>query len=407
MGTQMKIFHFSNVIGKFGGGVSQVVQALLFYQYKLGWKPELWFLGTKAQEVELNDDINIEKHNISAIEKPLLSLPFFYKKLRQIKDENIIIHQHGVFLPISFLSLTARKKVKVIISPHGYLEPEKMKVSFLKKWLVLRLYEYKNLKKCSCLIACSIQEAKALRDFGLNQPIAILPNGVESSMVKKIQFTENRKYIRKNNSAKSNAKTLLFLSRIHPFKGLKLLLRSILSVQIEFRKYNWVFVIAGINELQHEEELKSFVHLNGLDDIVHFVGAQYGENKINILDAADCFILPSKGENFGIVIIEALARGLPVITTNTTPWQELERYGCGWCVDRSQVAFKSVLLELITTDTKDLEVMGEKGIKLVHKKYTWPKIVEQSLSIYEWVAMGCKYKSKQKFTLYETKKTKI
>ena len=99
-------------------------------------------------------------------------------KFKNLLREIDLIHQHGVFLPTSILSILANNQVKVVISPHGYLEPEKMKVSPLKKKLILFLYEYFNLRKSHCLVACSKQEAAYLRDFGFNQPIAILPNGV-------------------------------------------------------------------------------------------------------------------------------------------------------------------------------------------------------------------------------------
>ena len=147
----MKILHLSNVVGKFGGGVAQVVQALLSNQFKLGRNPELWFLGNKAQETELFNTFNIQTNSLSAIESPFFRLPYFFKKLRNIGDKDVVVHQHGVFLPISLLSLTSRKHVKVIISPHGYLEPEKLKVSPIKKKLVLALFESKNLRNCLCL----------------------------------------------------------------------------------------------------------------------------------------------------------------------------------------------------------------------------------------------------------------
>lgn len=381
----MKILHLSNVVGRFGGGVAQVVDALFSIQAELGYNPVLWFSGSKAQESEVLKGFDSDLKSVSAIEHSILGFPRFFDKLRRFSDDSVIVHQHGVFLPISLLSLTSRKNVKVIISPHGYLEPEKMKVSAFKKKIVLEMFEHRNLRNSSCLIACSKQEAVALRDFGLRQPIAILPNGVDEAMVRREKITKANTFMKKKYLSDPETKVLLFLSRIHPFKGLELFLKTVLSMKTVFKDCNWVVFIAGIDELGHEEKLKDFVVENELSELVFFVGPQYGQDKINVFDTADCFILPSQGENFGIVVIEALSRGLPVITTKSTPWSELECNNCGWWVNRSEESFREVFLELFSKNTDELVEMGRNGIELVEKHYTWPRIVAQSLQIYKWV----------------------
>ena len=398
----MKILYLSNVVGKAGGGVSQVVESLLSADPEFGAKPDLWFLGNKEQEADICNTCGIPKNSVMAIENSIYCFPYFFKKLRSIGDNQIVIHQHGIFLPISLLSLTSPKNAKVIISPHGYLEPEKLKVSSFKKKIVLWLFESSNLRNSSALVACSMQEAWSLRKLGLTQPIAIIPNGVDEALTRKTQRAGKRNGFKKKYHIKDDAKILLFLSRIHPFKGLKLLLRAIVAIKAEFYKNNWVFVIAGIDENNHEDELKAFVFENMLEDVVLFVGPQYSEDKIHALDSADCFILPSKGENFGIVIIEALVRGLPVITTKTTPWKDLISLNCGWWVERSEESFKRTLLEMFSTDRKDLIAMGKNGRELVLERYTWPRIREQTLQFYKWVHNDFKTKFCKGFNLFKS-----
>ena len=250
------------------------------------------------------------------------------------------------------------------------------------------------------MVACSEQEALSLRDFGLSQPIVILPNGVNESLIRKNPLNKKDLVFRLKYDIRPNTRILLFLSRIHPFKGLELFLECILAIKDEFRKNNWIFVIAGINELSHEIELRIFVESNDIGDIVRFVGPQYGQNKVDVFDSADCFILPSKGENFGIAVIEALARGLPVITTKTTPWRELEDLDCGWWVSRTKNDFINTLLELFSKDESNLIQMGENGIKLVESKYTWSKVSQQSIQMYKWVLNDFNEKYKKGFALF-------
>jgi len=265
----------------------------------------------------------------------------------------------------------------------------------------LALFENRNLKSCDCLVACSEQEALSLRDFGLSQPIVILPNGVSESLIRKKPSNKKDLVFRLKYDIRPNTRILLFLSRIHPFKGLELFLECVLEIRDEFRKNNWMFVIAGINELSHEEELKIFVENNNINDIVRFVGPQYKQDKVDALDSANCFILPSKGENFGISIIEALARGLPVITTKTTPWKELEDLDCGWWIRRTKNDFINTLIKLFSKDENTLTRMGKNGIELVESKYTWTKVAQQSIQMYKWVLNDFNKKYKKGFIIFK------
>jgi glycosyltransferase involved in cell wall biosynthesis len=399
----MKILHLSNVAGRLGGGISEVVHALLYWQHKLGYSSTLWFLSKQSQVDEIANDNKIDQNRLFAIRLVFgfrfLISPSSFLKLNKFKKEVDLIHQHGIFLPISLLTLSVNKKKKVIISPHGLLEPEKLKYSSFKKSVALRLFENKNLKSCDCLVACSEQEALSLRDFGLSQPIVILPNGVSESIIRKKPPNKKDLGFKLKHDIRPNTRILLFLSRIHPFKGLELFLECILAIKDEFRKNNWIFVIAGINELSHEEKLKIFVENNDLSHIVRFIGPQYKQDKLDAFDSASCFILPSKGENFGITVIEALARGLPVITTRTTPWKELEDFDCGWWIERTKKDFINTLLELFSKDEGDLAKMGENGVRLVEEKYTWSNVTHQSIQMYKWVLSDFDEKYKKEFYL--------
>ena len=398
----MKILHLSNIAGRLGGGVSQVVHALLRNQHRFGCDPTLFFIGKKEQETEISKSENIDISHLNAL--PLRSFikpSTFTNFISETKDYKVI-HQHGVFMPTSLFSFFLHKKKKIIVSPHGYLEPEKMKVSFLKKKIVLFLLERNNLKSCHCLIACSYQEAKFLRDFGLTQPIAILPNGISDNLLTNEACKDHNNLLFRNKyGIAKDTKILLFLSRIHPFKGLDLLLRSIHKIKNQFVDKNWVFVIAGIDELNHENDLKLLVEELKLSKIVKFIGPQYAEDKIQVFDVASSFILPSKGENFGIAVIEALARGVPVITTKNTPWKELETSKCGWWVDRTEEGFINAFTDLFSSTTEELENMGVNGINLVKNKYTWSNIANQSSNIYTWVTNNFDDFYKKGFDLFD------
>jgi glycosyltransferase involved in cell wall biosynthesis len=181
-------------------------------------------------------------------------------------------------------------------------------------------------------------EGENVRRAGFNNPIALIPNGVE------LPAALEKPEIRNQKSAVRRA---LFLSRIHPKKGLLNLVKAWDAVQksearsqkpevgipaSDFRSPasdKWELLIVGPDEGGHLAEVQAAVRNAGLERQIHFHGEVMGEDKIECYRGADLFVLPSFSENFGLVIAEALSCGVPVITTRETPWEELETHRFG------------------------------------------------------------------------------
>ena len=116
---------------------------------------------------------------------------------------------------------------------------------------------------------------------------------------------------------------------------------------------------------------------------VNFVGAKYGEDKWDFLRSADVMVLPTYSENFGIVIAEALAVGVPVITTQGTPWEDLEIHKCGWWINLSVSNLSLTLEEAMDTSTNDLAIMGSSGRELVAEKYEIKVVTKKMVELYQ------------------------
>jgi len=383
----MNILHISNVAGPKGGGISEVVHALIKYQNSLNCAAHLWFPGNNKLKNEVSVKANIDLINLKNLDtlgsEKFGITPSLFFKLEHVKKCYDVIHQHGIWLPISKFTSSISKSKKVIISPHGLLEPEKFIISPLKKKIAYQLYERDNIKNAHCFIASSNQEAESLRLFGITQPIAVIPNGISNNWFNNKRVVNSE--FKKTYKIPNNKKILLFLSRIHPIKGLELLIESISEVKDVFLEKDWCFVIAGINELNHVEELQRLTNKLNLNEIIHFLPSMFGSEKLSAFDDAAFFILPSKSENFGIVVIEALARGVPVISTKRTPWSDLNKHKCGFWIDRTKEAFKECLNEVLNLDETSLMKMGYNGKILVKEKYLWESVTQQTLAVYKWV----------------------
>ncbi len=149
----------------------------------------------------------------------------------------------------------------------------------------------------------------------------------------------------------------LFLSRVHPQKGLPMLIKAWATVQPE----NWELVIAGPDEDGHRIELAAMIRQAGLEEDVRFVGPVSDADKWPLYRSADLLVLPTHSENFGLVIAEALAAEVSVITTKGGPWEHLETYGCGGWADVNVEALATSLGQAIALSDEQRYTIGSEG----------------------------------------------
>lgn len=298
-----------------------------------------------------------------------------------LSGKDSIISQHGLWLHHGRL---ARKigndlRIPVIIHPHGMLEPWALNRSGWKKQIVGRLWEFDNLRRAACLRATSSDELKSIRSFGLKNPVAVIPNGID---VEAFSRLPSRSEAEERFPILRGRRVLLFLSRIHPKKGLPLLLKAWKKVEAE--RKDWVLAIAGTDESGHTAELSQMADELNLGDSLQFMGALFDKDKLAAYALAELFVLPSYSENFGVAIAEALAAGIPVITTKGTPWQELESRACGWWVEPDENSLEAALSEALATSKESLSEMGRRGRQWMAKDFSWEASASQMVEVCEW-----------------------
>jgi len=147
----------------------------------------------------------------------------------------------------------------------------------------------------------------------------------------------------------------------------------------------WRLVIVGPDEDGHLAEVRRAVREAGLDGQIEFPGEAWGDARWQFYRDADLFVLPTFSENFGLTIAEALACGVPVITTRGTPWQELETRQCGWWIETGVEPLVAALKQAMSQPSSELHAMGERGRTLVTERYSWEPIGRQMVEVYRWL----------------------
>lgn len=281
-----------------------------------------------------------------------------------------IVHDNGIWLPYhhSLARLAAHYNLPRMVSIRGMLEPWALAHKRVKKKLAWFAYQKRDLNRAAALHATADSEAEAIANLGLLPKVAVLPNGVDIP-------TATASHSR----APAQPRTALFLSRLHPKKGLD----RLIDAWNMARPQGWRLRIHGPGAAGYCDEVARRIARAGLERQVSLEGPVYGAAKTQAFISADAFLLPSHSENFGIVVAEALAHGVPVLTTTATPWQALESEHCGWRVPPTSEAIARGLAEVVAASDETRKAMGLRGRALVKRQFAWRAIAKNMRASYE------------------------
>lgn len=311
-----------------------------------------------------------------------------------------IVHIHGLWSPIlhRIFRMAQRHPCKVVWSPHGMLAPWAMKHKWWKKWLPWLLYQKRDLQNVDLFHATSELEKAWLHTYGFNKPICVVPLGTHVPK----QTREEKEHAHRH--------TLLFVGRIYPVKNLDTLIRAFAKMQRCQRSsassatQRWQLVLVGPDQAGHQAELIRLAHALELrvfvsdaksqqqapcdwrqqeDDFdIFFLGARFGAGKAEIYACADLFVLPSHTENFGGVVIDALAAGVPVIASNKTPFDWVEEKKCGvWC-SNDETGLYNALQTLTGLSDQERKEMGLRGRQIVAEEFAWDALASRMKKAY-------------------------
>ena len=281
-----------------------------------------------------------------------------------------LVHNHSLWSLMNILAgwVVPGHRAKLVVSPRGTLSPAALSIRRSLK-NALWPFQYRTLAKADLLHATSTAEYRDIRSIGLANPIAVVPNGIDvpTSLP---------------TAAAQEHRTLLFLSRIHPQKGLDRLLSC--WQQLQHRHPDWQLVVAGKGDSAYEYKIKAMANTLRLQR-VRFVGPVYGAAKSRLYTQSQLFALPSDSENFGMVVAEALAHSCPCVVTTGAPWAGLETERCGWWVEHDVRAFADALNAAMSRSEDALNQMGRIGRDWMIRDYGWEAMALQMDMAYRWL----------------------
>lgn len=316
---------------------------------------------------------------------PLGLSPRLWKLVDSLANHVDVVHLHGLRNLLGrrtrVAALSAGKPL--VISPHGQLEPWVLRQRFWRKMIVDPLWERRNLRAASLLHATSVPECEHIRGYGMTNPVAVVPAGVNPNQF----LTEpDPLAIAARFPVLAGKRLLLFHSRLIPRKGLFALAEAWGRLAPRFPE--WQLAVAGFDEHGFRRKVVAAIERAGVKDRTTFVGELRDPWRVRMLASASLFVLPTFSENFGIVVLEALASGCPVVTTTGTPWSMLPERGCGWWVDAEPPSLAGALADAMSRSDKELRIMGQRGRALVESDFTWQSVANQMHQVYIWLVRG-------------------
>lgn len=360
----MRVLHCTATFEPASGGPARSVPQLALALASRGAEVGLWSPLASAGGIA---DLRPEA---------MTGIPVYSGDFRQVLDrfQPDLVHDHGLWLGCHHQVARECRRAGVprVVSPRGMLEPWALAHKKWKKKLAWWGYQRCDLRAATLLHATAGSEASNLRRLGLKNEIVVVPNGVAMPDWQESEPATG------GTVQEPQVRTAVFLSRIQKKKGLPMLVEAWQRV----RPAGWRMRVVGPDEEGHLAEVRELVEKAGLGASWSFEGALFGEAKWALLREADLFILPTHSENFGIAVAEALAAGVPVITTRGAPWDGLETRDCGWWTEIAAEAIAAALAEATCLPQGKLAAMGRRGRSWVAEAFGWESIADRMLEAY-------------------------
>ncbi len=388
----MNILLVSGSMSIYSGGPPRVVAGTAEALAKRGHTVTVATLkeNTESAETIINEFPRLNHKNITLMPFKT-SFPGFLRRsnslLRRMRSQihkYDIVHVHGVWegcMGEIFL-LSRRNKIPFFISSHGLFDPWSLKQSSWKKKLSINLLPTgRMIDEANAIIYATHDEMDEGKKI-LKTVSCVLPNGIDISSLNRDNLPDDLALRQIYPQLNEWDRTFLFYSRIHPKKGLHLLLQAFLS--LDHTDTSAGLLIVGIpQDKDYEIELRSLIANSPHGDKILFITNLVGRDSQVALRCGDVFVLPSYQEGFSMAILEAMACELPVLISDKCHFPEVEsEWGAGLVVSPELISLRNGLLSLLSLPKKELSEMGARGREAIARNFDWSSVAERLEKIY-------------------------
>ncbi len=369
----MQIIHL--VLGKGNpdrmNGVNKVAYQLATTQTDMGHDVHLWGIANSMTRnypdrnfkttlfLQLKNKLKLDKALVAAINE---------------LNSDVIVHIHGSFIPEFYqvAKLLNRQEIGYIYTPHGALtEGAMMKNNFMKK-LYFKLFESALIKRAKAMQLLGVQELAFTENLINTNNKCLIPNGQDMSTIPS--------FVKKDRTGKSII--FGFCGRIATFhKGLDMMLQGF---KLFIEKGN-LGTLELIGDGSDRPEMESLCKELGIEDLVTFHGAKFGDEKYELIAGFDVFLHTSRMEGFPTAVLEAAAMEKVCITSEATNINDYFRtFDSGLPMEKNGIPEIAAMMETAEKlfQNNDLEPIGKRARKMVEEEFSWTKVAQQLIDVY-------------------------
>lgn len=291
-----------------------------------------------------------------------------------------VIHMHSLFQfpQLAAFRVAQASRIPYVVSPRGALDPHMRIRGKLRKKIVDVIWQRRMLDRAACLHFTSPDEKQLVTDLQFASRTEVIPNGLDLA---RFTFPVSAEYVSQLRAdLKLNGSPIIINhGRVTPKKGLPLLIDAMLLLRQRFP--NAKLVLVGPDSRGHLSELKQYATARGLNDSIVCLGLRTGEELKALISMGDVWALPSYSENFGNAVVEALAMGIPTITTkHVNIAGQAKEEGALLISEQTPEAFANALISVLD-DTSLQQTLRVNGLQFA-KRYDWMDVGQRFLELY-------------------------
>lgn len=365
----MKVAIITTSIKSEGGGVAEVA---LQHLEILRPKGEIRLFSADNSQSSVEDGI----HSCGRFFKGKFSyFPKMHKMLAEYKPN--IVHQHGIWNYLSVQGNQISKKAKLVVSPHGMLDKWIIDNKKIQKDFLSLLFQRRNILKASMVHALTESEAEDIRKYGFRGPIAVVPNGITSTLPS---------YSYRNLIPNEKLNKFLYLGRIDKKKRVKELCLAFKNLHERGIGIEASLDIFGWGDEKYIREIEKII---SSEPKIKFHGPVFGREKIKAFEKADFFILPSLSEGLPMAVLEAWSFALPTILSKNCNLDIGFRSNASLITGTNIEEIYESIIAACRLDADEYSKMSGSALKLAKSSFDFSHIGESLWTSYLWLEGHC------------------